>query len=150
VIDSRPWRRPTRRSPRTIEAPAATRDLPDVVLLAAEWQPRALIRAQLIEEGFEVVATDTWPAMRRHLRPGSKPQLAILDLKGLEHPNEVLRDVRVLMEPARVLVLSALGTVMPPEIRSLGFRVLSRPLVIGEVVAIAAAAVRRHTSGADE
>jgi hypothetical protein len=35
---------------------------PDIVLLAAEWQPRALIRAQLIEEAFEVVATDRYLA----------------------------------------------------------------------------------------
>jgi hypothetical protein len=49
---------------------------PDIVLLGAERQPRALIRAQLIEAGFDVVATDTWPMMRRHLRPGSKPRLS--------------------------------------------------------------------------
>ena len=56
---------------------------PDIVLLATEWQPRALLRAQLIEEGFEVLATDTWTTMRRYLRPGSKPLLAIVDLQGL-------------------------------------------------------------------
>ena len=59
---------------------------PDIVFLAVEWQPRALIRAQLIEEGFEVVATASWAVMRRHLRPGSKPRLAIVDLKGLADP----------------------------------------------------------------
>ena len=32
---------------------------PDIVLLSADWPSRALIRAQLLEEGFEVVATDT-------------------------------------------------------------------------------------------
>jgi hypothetical protein len=82
--------------------------LPDIVLLGAEWQPRALIRAQLIEEGFDVVATNTWPMMRRHLRPGSKPRLAIVDLKGLPNPDDVLNDVRVLMKPSRVLVLTAI------------------------------------------
>src|SRR5262245_66564429 len=80
---------------------------PDIVFLAPEWQPRALIRAQLIEEGFEVVATRSWPMMRRHLRPGSKPRLAIVDLKDLADPRSVLRDLAVLMKPDRVLVLSA-------------------------------------------
>ena len=51
---------------------------PDVVLLAADWQPRALIRAQLIEQGFDVVATDTWPVMRRHLRAGTKPRIVLV------------------------------------------------------------------------
>lgn len=108
---------------------------PDIVLLAAEWQPRALLRAQLIEEGFEVVATDTWPMMRRSLRPGSRPLLAIVDLQGLSEPNQVLKDLRVLMKPSRVLVLTSTGTVAPDEIRALGFQVVRRPIDIGSLVA---------------
>src|SRR5437764_909441 len=81
----------------------------DIVLLAAEWQPRALIRAQLIEEGFEVVATNSWPMMRRHLRPGMKPRLVLVDLKGLPDPASILNDLRVMMKPGRVLVLTAVG-----------------------------------------
>jgi hypothetical protein len=100
----------------------------DVVLLAAEWQPRALIRAQLIEEGFEVVATDNWSMMRRHLRPGLKPVLAIVDLKGLSDPSAVLKDLHVLMKPDRVLVLTGIGTVESAEVDRLGFRRVARPL----------------------
>ena len=121
-------------------------DRADIVLLAAEWQPRALIRAQLIEEGFEVVATDTWPAMRRHLRPGSKPRLAIVDLKGLPDPQQVLSDIRILMKPNRVLVLGAVGTITPDEIRGLGFRVLIRPFVISDVVATSSQIIGRDTT----
>jgi hypothetical protein len=115
---------------------------PDIVLLATEWQPRALIRAQLIEEGFEVVATSTWTMMRRHLRPGMKPHLALIDLRGLANPDNVLNDLRVLMKPARVLVLSALGTVPASEITRRGFRVVSRPIVIDEIVRAAHEAIR--------
>lgn len=115
---------------------------PDIVLLAAEWQPRALIRAQLIEEGFDVVATNTWPMMRRQLRPGMKPQLALLDLKGLPDPRGVLNDLRVLMKPERVIVLTAAGTVSPAEIERSGFHALSRPIVIEDVVRAAALAIR--------
>lgn len=107
---------------------------PDIVFLAVEWQPRALIRAQLIEEGWEVVATSSWPTMRRHLRAGSKPRLAIVDLKDLSDPQSMLRDLRVLMTPERVLVLSAIGTIPAAEIERLGFRVIPRPFVIEEVV----------------
>lgn len=107
---------------------------PDIVFLAVEWQPRALIRAQLIEEGWEVVAMSSWPMMRRQLRPGAKPRLAIIDLKDLPDPQAVLRDVRVLMKPERVLVLSAIGTVPPAEIERLGFRVIPRPFVVEELV----------------
>ena len=83
----------------------------DILLLAVEWRPRALLRAQLIEQGFEVLATDTWTMMRRHLGPGSIPWLAIVDLQGLPQPDHVLADLTIVMKPSRVLVLTALGTV---------------------------------------
>jgi hypothetical protein len=93
-----------------------------------------MIRAQLIEEGIAVVATDTWPHLRRHLRAGSKPGLVIIDLKGLQNPAAVLKDLRVLMKPDRVLVLTAIGTVAAAEIERQGFRQLARPVVIKEIV----------------
>jgi ActR/RegA family two-component response regulator len=107
----------------------------DVVLLGAEWPSRALLRAQLIEEGLEVVATDTWTMMRRYLTPGSTPRFAIVDLHGLTDPERVLKDLRVLMKPDRVLVLTGIVSLAPDAIERLGFRVLKRPLSIGRVVA---------------
>lgn len=115
---------------------------PDIVLLASEWQPRALIRAQLIEQGFEVVATNTWPLMRQQLRPGKKPRLALVDLKGLPDPYGVLRDLRILMKPERVLALTALGTVSTADVERLGFRALSRPIGIGDIIRAVAQAIR--------
>ena len=107
---------------------------PDIVFLSADWQSRALIRAQLIEDGFDVVAMESWTKMRRHLRPGSKPRLTIVDLKDLPEPQDVLRDIHDLMKPERVLVLSALGTIPLDEIERYGFRVVTRPFVIANVV----------------
>jgi hypothetical protein len=107
---------------------------PDVVLLDASWPSRALIRAQLIANGFEVAATDTWAGMRRWLRPGTKPRVAIVDLKNLENPAAMLRDLSVLMRPQRVLVIAAAGTVPGAEIERLGFRVLSRPVSVEDIV----------------
>ena len=80
--------------------------------------------------------------MRRHLRVGSKPRLAIVDLQGLPDPSNVLNELRVLMKPDRVLVLTASGTMPAAGIQDLGFRVLSRPMVIKEVVDAAADAIR--------
>src|SRR5262249_62067931 len=103
-------------------------------MVAAAWPERALIRAQLIEEGREVVATDTWPMMRRYLRPGIKPPLAFVDLHGLPDPAQVLDDLAVLMKPQRVLVLVAIGTLSAAEIDRRGFHVLSRPVAISAIV----------------
>jgi ActR/RegA family two-component response regulator len=115
---------------------------PDVVLLATDWRTRALIRAQLIEQGFAVVATNTWRMMRRHLRPGMKPRLALVDLKDLPDPDGVLRDLRALMKPGRALILTAIGTVTGAEIERSGFRALHRPIVIEDVVRAVEEAIR--------
>ncbi|HEX7797195.1 MAG TPA: hypothetical protein VF456_22695 [Vicinamibacterales bacterium] len=111
-----------------------TEQRPDIVFLDADRHSRALIRAQLIEDGFEVVATESWTMTRRHLRPGSKPRLALVDLKDLADPQDVLRDLRLLMKPERVLVLSAIGTIPREDIERLGFHVMPRPFVIEDVV----------------
>jgi len=108
--------------------------VPDVVLLSADRRARAPLRAQLIEEGFDVLAADTWPMMREHLRPGAKPRLVIVDLQRLPNPREVLDGLRVLMRPERVLVLTALGSVTPAELESAGFRTLRRPASVDDVV----------------
>jgi DNA-binding response OmpR family regulator len=117
----------------------------DIVLLDVEWPSRALLRAQLIEEGFDVLATDTWAQMRRYLRPGAKPHLAIVDLQGLPEPGQVLRDLKVLMPPGRVLVLSALATVAGEELDRLGFPYIQRPIVVADVVAAVRMAMRRSS-----
>jgi len=122
------------------------REAPQVVLVAAAWQSRALIRAQLIEDGFDVVATDTWPMARRWLRPGSKPRLVIVDLEELPDAERVLHDLSALMKPHRVLVLTGIGTVSPAEIERLGFQAVRRPVAIEHVVQAAAAIVRSQAS----
>src|SRR5919109_2293318 len=114
---------------------------PDIVLLGSEWRPRALIRAQLIEEGFEVVATNSWPMMRRRLRPGMKPRLALVDLQGLPEPAEVLNELRVLMKPERVLVLTAIGTLSAADVERRGFRIISRPIMIADIVQVVASMI---------
>lgn len=53
---------------------------PDVIVLGAKWPERALLRAQLIEEGHEVVALDTWPIPRLYRRAGMKPRVLLIDL----------------------------------------------------------------------
>ena len=106
----------------------------DIVILAVDWASRAPLRAQLIEEGFEVVATDTWPAMRQSLRPGHKPQLALVDLKDLPDAEQVLADLEVLMKPDEVFVIAALGTIPPSTLERRGFRVIHRPVAIEDIV----------------
>jgi len=115
--------------------PAARRRPIDVVLLAADWKTRAPLRAQLIEEGFEVVANDDWKDARRYVRLGTKPSLVVVDLQGLSEADTVLRDLKELMKPDRVLVITAIGTESIESVQGLGFSVAARPVSIGDLVA---------------
>jgi len=54
----------------------------------------------------------------------------------------VLRDLKVLMKPDRVFVLTAAGTIAATDVERLGFRALARPLAIGDLVETVARTVR--------
>jgi DNA-binding response OmpR family regulator len=117
---------------------------PDIVLLGVDWRSRALIRAQLIEEGYEVIAVDDWPTARRVLRLSPAIRVAIVDLEGLVDPVSVLREIRLVVDPSRVLVLGGLGTIVPSDIRSLGLHAIFRPFTIRDVVTEVALRAGRH------
>jgi hypothetical protein len=112
---------------------------PDIVLIGSGWPERALLRAQLIEEGYDVIALDAWPMPRLYRRPGMKPRVMVVDLHGLPSPREMLDEVRFIMPPDRVLVMTALGTLGGSEVQRLGFNVIERPVTVGQIVAAAAA-----------
>jgi hypothetical protein len=108
---------------------------PDVMLLGAEWPERALIRAQLIEEGCDVVAVDGWPIPRLYRRAGMTPRVMIVDLKGLPRPADVMNEIGLVLFPGRVVVIGALGTVAVDEIQRHGYQVVNRPVSIADIVA---------------
>jgi hypothetical protein len=122
---------------------------PDVMLISSRWPDRALLRAQLIEEGFEVIAVDTWPIPGTYRRPGMTPRLVLIDLQELPSPRETLDEVRSMLPVDRVLVMTALGSLPAEEMRRFGYNVVERPTSIGEVVrsiAMSLSGVRRDSN----
>jgi hypothetical protein len=116
---------------------------PDIVLLGPAWPTRSLLRAQLVENGYDVVATDVWPIPRQYLRRSQQPRLLLIDLHELPNPHEVLDEVGAMIPQDRVLVVTALGTTAPDEVRRRGFHVVTRPTTVGDVAAAAAALLER-------
>jgi DNA-binding NtrC family response regulator len=108
---------------------------PDVLVVDTQWPQRALISAQLIEEGYKVVPVDTWPIPRLYRRPAMTPLVLLIDLQELPHPRDTLDEVRFVMPPERVLVVTALGSMTAQEVREHGFTVIERPATIGQIVA---------------
>ena len=115
---------------------------PDIVILDSQWPRRALLRAQLIEEGYEVVATDDWETVKSYARLLLKPRLIVVDLQGLAAAAEILEELHRMMKPEQVLVLTALGTLTPAEVQRRGFHAMARPMSVGEIVDEATALVR--------
>ena len=116
---------------------------PDVMLLAADWRERAMLRAQLLEDGYDVVAIDAWPS-RLSRAPGTTPQLLIVDLHGLPKPDVVLDEVRGLVPAERVLVIAGIGTVSSERIAQLGYRMVKRPVRLGDLTEIVATILQRR------
>ena len=112
-------------------------------MLGAGWPERALLRAQLIEEGHDVVALDRWPIPRPYRRPAMRPRVLLVDLHELPRPRETLDAVRLVLPRERVLVVTALGSLTGDEVRALGFNVIERPATVGEIVAETAALLSR-------
>lgn len=101
-------------------------------LIAPTWRVRALLRAQLLEEGYDVMALESWEAlMARLVETVAAPQMVIVELTG-EEPGETLDLLRAIPVPR--LVLRASGAPDAGVLRALGVEaVLSRPYSIGEV-----------------
>lgn len=116
---------------------------PDVMLLGARQPDRALLRAQLIEEGYEVIAIDEWPMPRLYRRPEMKPRMMIVDLRDLPKPRETLEQITWVIPAERVLIVSALGTVPARDLRQIGFAVIERPATVGTIASAAGALLSR-------
>ena len=107
-----------------------------ILMSGSDWTARALLRAQLIEEGFDVEAYECVEELVRVLW-GSKtmPALVIADLFESAHPSEdaVMLSRWAILAP--IWVLAGHGSAEAELLDGRGFeRVLYRPLEIGKLV----------------
>jgi DNA-binding NtrC family response regulator len=108
---------------------------PTVVLVSRDWQTRALLRAQLIEEGCSVRAFESLRDATAELptSPG-QPSLLIAGLSGDESPPEV-EQLSALAVRLPVWVLASHSDVDAAALKSRGFEmVLFRPLDMSALV----------------
>jgi DNA-binding response OmpR family regulator len=116
---------------------------PDVLLIASEWRQRALIRAQLIEDGLDVMAIESSDEAELLLsRRAARPRAVILALEDEDQPEATLTALARLVSSDRLIVLTAAGALPADRARALGAsRVISRPYDVGEVVRVARAVI---------
>jgi DNA-binding response OmpR family regulator len=107
-----------------------------LLLIAREWRPRTLLRAQLIDQGFDVLAVGGWDEGELLLQARAVRDAAVVfDLDGEPSPAASLRTLVRLVPPARVLVLTSLAALPPDEVRGMGIaHVLPRPFSVRDVI----------------
>jgi ActR/RegA family two-component response regulator len=113
-----------------------------LLLISGEWPLRALLRAELLERGYDVTAVDSFDeAELLLLRRAVAPSRVVFDLARVDHPAAALETLRRLVGSGRVVTLTSAGALPAAEVRALGFaHVLARPFSVADVVAEAAKA----------
>ena len=117
---------------------------PDVLVLSANRDIRAPLRAQLIEDGHNVVAADAWPVPRRFYRADAKPRAVVVDLRDLPDPQRVIDELAALARPEHSVIVMSLGSVAVDDLRRRGFHVVTRPTTVGEIAAIVGRLLQRE------
>ena len=109
----------------------------EILLIAADWQLRALVRAQLLEEGFDVRALPSLKiALAYLLRSGGQPRLTIVDTQGLQVEARQLSDLWRLTGQAPLILCG--GALSGGALTQEGLEpseVLLRPFRVGDLVA---------------
>ena len=115
----------------------------DFLVIGPEWPLRALLRAELLERGYDVFAVDRWPVDAH----AETSRAVIIDLHGLDDPRGVLTALGQAVPPQRVLVVTALGTLPADDVRGMGFHVVARPARVDEIVAAATRVMAAEPDG---
>ncbi len=104
--------------------------MPDVVLIGKEWKLRALLRAQLLEEGIAVEAYET-PADAAYAA-ASGPALIIADITSSGNPESELESLAhwARFRPTWVVASSVKEGVNPERFE----RVIYKPLRLGDLI----------------
>ncbi len=105
-------------------------------MIAADWRLRALVRAQLLEEGFPVRALPALEIALSHLTAGGeRPGLIILDTQGVEFDAQAVSELRQLSAQAPLILCEGAWSRVDARQEGLSAaRVLRRPFRLGELV----------------
>ncbi len=107
-----------------------------VLIAGRDWQARALLRAQLLDEGFEAEAYETISEALAVLSPDTRlPDLFIADISASDDPSA---DVEALAAWARkipIWIIASRAYIIEKGLRGHGFEmVLLRPVDVNELV----------------
>ncbi len=107
-----------------------------IILAGSEWRLRALLRAQLIEEGFGVEAHATVAsALASMSKAGTLPTLVVADLSESDRPSADLDALSNWTKRAPVWLLGSRATLPEDAAEHRGFeKVFFRPIDLAALV----------------
>lgn len=107
-----------------------------VILLGKDWKSRALLRAQLIEEGLEVKAYDSVAdAIEAAAGHNGPAPLLIADLAGSDDPALVAAQLAHWSRRIPIWIVASRSVIDARELEGRGFEaVLYRPVDVGDLV----------------
>ncbi len=107
-----------------------------ILIAGKDWQSRAMLRAQLLEEGFEVEACENIPEALANLEPGAKlPDLLIADISVSDEPSADVEALSAWSRKVPVWIIASRTYIVEKGLRGHGFEmVLLRPVDVGELV----------------
>jgi DNA-binding response OmpR family regulator len=108
----------------------------EILLIAADWRLRALVRAQLLEEGFEVRALPALEVALAHLTGGgARPGLILLDTQGVAFDAQAVSALRQVSGQAPLILCGGAWSQVEAWQEGLAAaRVLRRPFRVGDLV----------------
>ena len=107
-----------------------------ILIAGKDWQARALLRAQLLEEGFEVEAYETIPEALATLQAGPQlPDLMIADISASDDPSADVEALSAYAHKVPIWVIASRSYIIEKGLRGHGFEmILLRPVDVGELV----------------
>jgi CheY-like chemotaxis protein len=107
-----------------------------VLLIGKDWRARALLRAQLIEEGLDVEARETASDAAESLeRTELLPSLIVADLAASEDPSADVDQLARWAKQTPTWIIASHGVIVDKRLNQRGFEViLFRPVDVGELV----------------
>jgi CheY-like chemotaxis protein len=107
-----------------------------VLVIGEDWQARALLRAQLLEEGVTVEAYESVAAGLETLEtPGPLPALVLADLSASHDPAAEIELLAAWAGRIPVWIIAARSLIAESRLKGRGFElILFRPVDVGELV----------------
>lgn len=108
---------------------------PAVILLGKAWKSRALMRAQLIEEGIEVKAFDSVADALEAAAGQARAPLLVADLAGSGDPALEVAQLSHWSRRIPIWIIASRSAINPRDLEGRGFEAIYvRPVEAGELI----------------